>query len=172
MQSGATTMHSDSPPVPALPVQPATLQSLTSYTGTKLFSRPPGNGQSDRPKLFVRSRWWTIDDHVEKDVPAVLSYVRRVTGADQVHVVSWPWAVLGKGSGGWGRAAYGASGTPRSRRVYATRTAAPPKERPMCVGRWALASQRPTHMRISHTQELAERADTLSSCLWSTVSIP
>ncbi len=62
----------------------------------------PGNGQSDRPKLFVRSRWWTIDDLVEKDVPAVLSYVRRVTGADQVHVVSQPGAVLGKGSGGLG----------------------------------------------------------------------
>ncbi|GLI59312.1 hypothetical protein VaNZ11_001166 [Volvox africanus] len=46
-----------------------------------------GNGQSDRPRLFVRSRWWTIDDYVTKDLPAVLQYVRHATGAPRAHVL-------------------------------------------------------------------------------------
>jgi hypothetical protein len=46
---------------------------------------PPGNGQSDKPGLFSgHSRWWTIDDHVEKDVPALIRYVTKQTNTTQV----------------------------------------------------------------------------------------
>ncbi len=54
-----------------------------------------GNGLSDKPSLFRRSRWWTIDDYVERDVPALIRYVLRVTHARQVHF-------LGHSMGEWG----------------------------------------------------------------------
>ncbi|WIA31163.1 hypothetical protein OEZ86_001173 [Tetradesmus obliquus] len=45
-----------------------------------------GNGMSDKPSLFGgRSRWWAIDDHVEKDVPAILRFVLKETHARQAH---------------------------------------------------------------------------------------
>eukprot|EP00879_Flechtneria_rotunda_P009761 GHRR01010211.1.p1 GENE.GHRR01010211.1~~GHRR01010211.1.p1 ORF type:complete len:394 (+),score=117.32 GHRR01010211.1:692-1873(+) len=44
-----------------------------------------GNGRSQRPKMFDRSTWWTVDDHFHKDVPAVLEFVLVQTGAKQVH---------------------------------------------------------------------------------------
>jgi poly(3-hydroxyalkanoate) synthetase len=41
---------------------------------------------SDKPSMFSsRSRWWTIDDHVEKDVPAIIRFVLAETHAKQVH---------------------------------------------------------------------------------------
>ncbi|KXZ48650.1 hypothetical protein GPECTOR_26g553 [Gonium pectorale] len=65
--------------------------SLADYLATRGWDvwtvELRGNGQSDRPRIFVRSRWWTIDDYVTKDLPAVLSYVRRISRADRVHVV-------------------------------------------------------------------------------------
>lgn len=48
----------------------------------------PGNGQSDRPSLwFGRSRWWSVDDYVAKDLPAVLRHVLRETCCAQAHLV-------------------------------------------------------------------------------------
>ncbi|WIA11187.1 hypothetical protein OEZ85_011317 [Tetradesmus obliquus] len=45
-----------------------------------------GNGMSDKPSLFGgRSRWWAIDDHVEKDVPAILRFVLKETHTRQAH---------------------------------------------------------------------------------------
>lgn len=47
---------------------------------------PVGNGLSDKPRpLSGRSRWWTIDDHVERDVPAVLRFLLQESRAKQVH---------------------------------------------------------------------------------------
>ncbi|KAG2491163.1 hypothetical protein HYH03_010376 [Edaphochlamys debaryana] len=46
-----------------------------------------GNGQSDHPQVFVRSRWWTIDDNVAIDLPAVISYVLRTTGSAKLHAI-------------------------------------------------------------------------------------
>jgi hypothetical protein len=41
---------------------------------------------SDKPSMFSsRSRWWTIDDHVEKDVPAIIRFVLKETHSKQVH---------------------------------------------------------------------------------------
>lgn len=41
---------------------------------------------SDKPSVFSnRSRWWTIDDHVEKDVPAILRFALKETHAKQAH---------------------------------------------------------------------------------------
>lgn len=44
-----------------------------------------GNGHSQKPCLFDRSTWWTVDDHLQHDVPAVLQYVLQATGARQLH---------------------------------------------------------------------------------------
>jgi len=45
-----------------------------------------GNGSSDKPGfLRGRPRWWTIDDYVEKDVPALIRFVLRQTNSHQVH---------------------------------------------------------------------------------------
>lgn len=45
-----------------------------------------GNGLSDKPALFSsRSSSWTIDDYVEKDVPAIIRFVLKETKAQQVH---------------------------------------------------------------------------------------
>lgn len=45
-----------------------------------------GNGASDKPSIFsTRSRWWTIDDYVEKDVPTVIRFVLKETHSQQVH---------------------------------------------------------------------------------------
>jgi pimeloyl-ACP methyl ester carboxylesterase len=44
-----------------------------------------GNGRSQKPCLFDTSTWWTVDDHLQKDVPAVLEYVLQATGAKQLH---------------------------------------------------------------------------------------
>lgn len=45
-----------------------------------------GNGQSDKPSLLAgRSHWWTIDTHVEKDVPALLRFVLHETKCSQAH---------------------------------------------------------------------------------------
>jgi pimeloyl-ACP methyl ester carboxylesterase len=47
-----------------------------------------GNGRSDKPALLSnRSHWWTIDDMVELDVPAALSYVCMTTGCTAAHVL-------------------------------------------------------------------------------------
>ncbi|KAG2428704.1 hypothetical protein HXX76_011409 [Chlamydomonas incerta] len=47
-----------------------------------------GNGQSDRPSIWSgRSRWWSIDDYVTKDLPAVLRHVLRETRCAQAHVL-------------------------------------------------------------------------------------
>ncbi|KAG2449661.1 hypothetical protein HYH02_005191 [Chlamydomonas schloesseri] len=47
-----------------------------------------GNGQSDRPSLWSgRSRWWSIDDYVTKDLPAVLRHVLAATCCAQAHLV-------------------------------------------------------------------------------------
>ena len=44
-----------------------------------------GNGASDKPSLLAgRSRWWTIDDYVEQDIPALVRYVLREARAHQV----------------------------------------------------------------------------------------
>jgi poly(3-hydroxyalkanoate) synthetase len=41
---------------------------------------------SDKPSLLAgRSRWWTIDDYVEKDVPAIIRFVLKETHTQQVH---------------------------------------------------------------------------------------
>ncbi|GBF97908.1 hypothetical protein Rsub_10263 [Raphidocelis subcapitata] len=48
--------------------------------------RAQRNGQSDKPSLLAgRGRWWTIDTHVEKDVPALLRFVLRESKAPQAH---------------------------------------------------------------------------------------
>ncbi len=46
-----------------------------------------GAGMSDRPGLFVTDvpRSWDFDDHLQYDVPAVISHVLERTGADKVH---------------------------------------------------------------------------------------
>lgn len=45
-----------------------------------------GNGLSDKPQLFsARGTQWTIDDYVEKDVPAIIRFVLKETKAAQVH---------------------------------------------------------------------------------------
>lgn len=44
-----------------------------------------GNGQSSKPNIFDRSTWWSVDDHLNKDMPAVITYVLQQTGAKQVH---------------------------------------------------------------------------------------
>lgn len=44
-----------------------------------------GNGLSDKPRPLVRSRWWTVDDYIKKDVPALLAFVVRKTGCSKVH---------------------------------------------------------------------------------------
>lgn len=47
-----------------------------------------GNGRSEKPKLMGRKgRWWTIDDNITKDVPALVSFVRLHTGCAQLHFV-------------------------------------------------------------------------------------
>lgn len=47
---------------------------------------PAGNGLSDKPKLFsARGTQWTIDDYVEKDVPAIIRFVLKETKTQQVH---------------------------------------------------------------------------------------
>jgi len=47
-----------------------------------------GRGNSSRPRLFNMFRGqWTFDDYVRKDLPAVIAYVRRVTGSSKVHWV-------------------------------------------------------------------------------------
>lgn len=48
---------------------------------------PAGNGRSQKPSLLDRATWWTVDDHFQQDVPAVLEYVLNATGAKQVHWV-------------------------------------------------------------------------------------
>lgn len=58
-------------------------------------SSPPGNGQSDKPGLFTgHSRWWTIDDHVEKDVPALIRYVTKQTNTTQVRPINPPLLLM------------------------------------------------------------------------------
>lgn len=45
-----------------------------------------GNGLSDKPQLFsARGTQWTIDDYVEKDVPAIIRFVLKESKAQQVH---------------------------------------------------------------------------------------
>lgn len=44
-----------------------------------------GNGRSQKPNPLDSSTWWTVDDHFQKDVPAVLQYVLTHTGAKQLH---------------------------------------------------------------------------------------
>lgn len=46
-----------------------------------------GNGGSDKPALFRRSRWWTVDCNVELDAPALLTYVLHTAGAERLHAV-------------------------------------------------------------------------------------
>eukprot|EP00877_Chromochloris_zofingiensis_P013644 jgi/Chrzof1/8533/Cz03g14190.t1 len=60
---------------------PALLTTLLAEAGMY------GNGRSDKPRYFDSSTWWTVDDHLNKDVPAVLQYVLKHTGAEQVHWV-------------------------------------------------------------------------------------
>jgi pimeloyl-ACP methyl ester carboxylesterase len=44
-----------------------------------------GNGASDKPGLLTgRSRWWTVDTHVERDLPALLKFVLRACGPSPV----------------------------------------------------------------------------------------
>jgi pimeloyl-ACP methyl ester carboxylesterase len=50
-----------------------------------MLTFPAGNGHSQKPCLFDSSTWWTVDDHLQKDVPAVLEYVMQATGAKQLH---------------------------------------------------------------------------------------
>lgn len=47
-----------------------------------------GNGLSDKPSLLShRSRWWSIDDCVDKDMPAALKCITGITGASKVHAL-------------------------------------------------------------------------------------
>ncbi|MEW5312528.1 MAG: hypothetical protein WDW38_004157 [Sanguina aurantia] len=47
-----------------------------------------GNGLSDKPSLMShRSRWWSIDDCVDKDMPAALKCILDITGASKVHAL-------------------------------------------------------------------------------------
>ncbi|KAI8469074.1 MAG: Alpha/Beta hydrolase protein [Monoraphidium minutum] len=46
-----------------------------------------GNGRSDRPSMWDRTTWWTVDDHLTQDVPTVIDAVLAATGARQVHWV-------------------------------------------------------------------------------------
>jgi len=47
-----------------------------------------GNGASDKPALLSgRSRWWTVDTHVERDLPALLRFVTRACGRKRAHVL-------------------------------------------------------------------------------------
>lgn len=46
-----------------------------------------GSGMSDRPGIFVADvpYAWTFEDHLRKDLPAVISYILERTGAPAVH---------------------------------------------------------------------------------------
>ena len=47
-----------------------------------------GSGLSERPNPFLDTHYgWSLDDHIQKDVPAAIDKVRAVTGAPQVHFV-------------------------------------------------------------------------------------
>lgn len=59
-----------------------------------------GNGLSDKPALFSsRSRMWTIDDYVEKDVPAIIRFVLKETKVPQVHFLGHSMVRVGCGGG-------------------------------------------------------------------------
>jgi len=86
-----------------------------------------GNGASDKPRLGLgmpggagggggaRSRWWTVDTHVERDLPALIRFVLRACGANG-----------GGGAGGGGAVAGGeASGNANATTV--TPGPSPPK---------------------------------------------
>lgn len=46
-----------------------------------------GNGRSDRPSWWDRKTWWTVDEHLNLDLPTVVTAVLSATGARQVHWV-------------------------------------------------------------------------------------
>lgn len=46
-----------------------------------------GNGLSDKPIYSDSTTWWSVDDHLEFDVPAIVDYVLLKTGAQQLHWV-------------------------------------------------------------------------------------
>lgn len=88
--------HKNTCSPPALPQKP--LLAAGPATKTPARRRPchqnpcrrpnlcTGNGLSDKPQLFsVRGTQWTIDDYVEKDVPAIIRFVLKETKAAQVH---------------------------------------------------------------------------------------
>jgi alpha-beta hydrolase superfamily lysophospholipase len=77
-----------------LPSCPAMLpMAATSHSTVPRPIPPPpiflaGNGRSEKPKLMgQKGRWWTIDDNVSKDVPALVRFVQLHTQAAQVHFV-------------------------------------------------------------------------------------
>jgi hypothetical protein len=64
-----------------------------------------GNGRSEKPRLLGRKgRWWTIDDNIDQDLPALVRFVRLHTGAAQV----------GGQAGGAAREAADAAAPPRA----------------------------------------------------------
>lgn len=46
-----------------------------------------GNGRSDKPSWWNKKTWWTVDDHMQSDVPAVIKAVQEATGCRQLHWV-------------------------------------------------------------------------------------
>lgn len=82
-------------PLTLSPFRSLNLNALPPYTRT----HKQGNGESDKPSLAAgRSAHWTIDTHVEVDVPALLRFVLRAAGS----------------SGGGAGAGGGAAGAPRA----------------------------------------------------------
>lgn len=66
--------------------------SLADYLASKGWdvwtAELRGNGLSDKPAMFTRrSRWWTIDDYVNKDIPALIRYVLKRTRSPYIHIL-------------------------------------------------------------------------------------